>query len=281
MEVNRMKDYYGYQGKVCVVTGASSGIGYAVSEKLLDLGARVYALDIQNLTLPVHKFINVDLGNRDSIDVAFKEIPDKIDKFFGIAGISGQHHDYNTTVVVNFISNKYIGDKYLTERINEDGSIAFVSSVAGIRWIQHIDDVKDVVDANSWDEAVSALRAKNQSIGPLGYRFSKHAINYYMVKLLWKLRDKKVRVNTIMPVGTVTGLVDDFAKTVGGVENLKKLSGIPGRLAEPRDMADPLIFLGSDMASYISGVALSVDYGAEALIQVGLAKDTKNTPIFE
>ena len=40
-----MKDYLGYTGKVCVVTGAASGMGKATAEMLVDLGAMVYALD--------------------------------------------------------------------------------------------------------------------------------------------------------------------------------------------------------------------------------------------
>lgn len=40
-----MKDYFGYQEKVVIVTGASSGMGKATAEMLVDLGAKVYALD--------------------------------------------------------------------------------------------------------------------------------------------------------------------------------------------------------------------------------------------
>ena len=40
-----MKDYFGYQNKNVVVTGASSGMGKATAEMLVDLGAKVYALD--------------------------------------------------------------------------------------------------------------------------------------------------------------------------------------------------------------------------------------------
>ncbi|MCD7808355.1 MAG: hypothetical protein LUH02_03355 [Erysipelotrichaceae bacterium] len=42
-----MKDYFNYEGKVCVVIGASSGMGKATVEFLVELGAIVYALDIQ------------------------------------------------------------------------------------------------------------------------------------------------------------------------------------------------------------------------------------------
>ena len=40
-----MKDYFGYKDKVCVVTGASSGMGKATLEMLVDLGASCYAVD--------------------------------------------------------------------------------------------------------------------------------------------------------------------------------------------------------------------------------------------
>ena len=41
-----MKNYFGYTDKVCVVTGASSGMGKATTEMLVDLGAKVYAIDL-------------------------------------------------------------------------------------------------------------------------------------------------------------------------------------------------------------------------------------------
>ena len=41
-----MKDYFNYSDKICVVTGASSGMGKATVETLVDLGAKVYALDL-------------------------------------------------------------------------------------------------------------------------------------------------------------------------------------------------------------------------------------------
>lgn len=44
-----MKDYFGYQDQVVVVTGAASGMGKATAEMLVDLGAKVYALDCKKL----------------------------------------------------------------------------------------------------------------------------------------------------------------------------------------------------------------------------------------
>ena len=57
-----MKDYFGYQEKVVIVTGASSGMGKATAEILVDLGAKVYALDWNACDVKgIEKFVQVDL----------------------------------------------------------------------------------------------------------------------------------------------------------------------------------------------------------------------------
>ena len=60
-----MKDYFGYQEKVVIVTGASSGMGKATAEMLVDLGAKVYALDWNICDVKgVEKFVHVDLSKK-------------------------------------------------------------------------------------------------------------------------------------------------------------------------------------------------------------------------
>lgn len=59
-----VKDYLGYQGKVCVITGCASGMGLAAAERLIDLGAEVYGMDIKDCKLPMKKFIKTDLGDK-------------------------------------------------------------------------------------------------------------------------------------------------------------------------------------------------------------------------
>ena len=104
-----MKDYFGYQNKNVVVTGASSGMGKATAEMLVDLGAKVYALDWNVCDVNgIEKYVHVDLSKKDSIDQAMKELPEHIDSFFGIAGVSGMKNDFMTTVSIDFIANKYI-----------------------------------------------------------------------------------------------------------------------------------------------------------------------------
>ena len=109
-----MKDYFGYQEKVVIVTGASSGMGKATAEILVDLGAKVYALDWNACDVKgIEKFVQVDLSKKDSINQAMKELPKHVDSFFGIAGVSGMKNDFMTTVSIDFIANKYICEEYL------------------------------------------------------------------------------------------------------------------------------------------------------------------------
>ena len=78
-----MKDYFGYQEKVVIVTGASSGMGKATAEILVDLGAKVYALDWNACDVKgIEKFVQVDLSKKDSINQAMKELPKHVDSFF-------------------------------------------------------------------------------------------------------------------------------------------------------------------------------------------------------
>ncbi len=89
-----MKDYFGYEGKICVVTGASSGMGKAVVEMLVDLKAKVYAIDLNPCSVEgIEKYIKCNLFKKEEIDITLKEIPEHIDSFFGVAGLSGSKTD--------------------------------------------------------------------------------------------------------------------------------------------------------------------------------------------
>lgn len=93
-----MKDYLNYKDKVCVVTGASSGIGNATCKMLVDLGAIVYGIDRNPCEIDgLMQFIQCDLSDKNSIDQAFTSLPNHIDSFFGVAGLSGGRTGYWTT----------------------------------------------------------------------------------------------------------------------------------------------------------------------------------------
>ena len=122
-----MKDYFNYQGKVCVVTGSSNGMGLATTKMLVDLGAKVYAVSRSTTKVEgIEASILCDLSCKEDIDKAFAQLPDHIDCFFGVAGLSGSKTPYLTTFNCDFTANKYITLEYLTKRMSAGGSIVYV-----------------------------------------------------------------------------------------------------------------------------------------------------------
>ena len=262
-----MKDYFGYAGKICVVTGAASGMGKATAEMLVDLGAKVYALDWTTVNIEgIEKYICTDLSQKDSIDKAFEAIPQQIDSFFGIAGVSGAKCDFITTAKIDLISNKYICEEILVNRMSKGGSIAFMTSTGGIGWEKEGNKkvYLPLLKAKGWQASVEVLEKSilRHLPGTLGYPFSKLAMNYYVAQLQKEFASTGIRVNAVLPGSTDTGLKDEFTKMVGGETELLKHCGYAHRLAKSEEMAKPIVFLNSVMASYISGELMIVDYGS-------------------
>ena len=222
-----MKDYFGYQEKVVIVTGASSGMGKATAEILVDLGAKVYALDWNACDVKgIEKFVQVDLSKKDSINQAMKELPKHVDSFFGIAGVSGMKNDFMTTVSIDFIANKYICEEYLIHSMTENGTIAFMTSTGGNGWEKEENKkyYLDAIASVGWDATV-------ESILKTGFQYLPGTLGY------------------------------PFAKLAHGEEGLLSHCGYANRLAYSKEMAGPIVFLNSQMASYASGVLMEVDYG--------------------
>lgn len=270
-----MAEILGYQGKAVVVTGAASGMARALTELLVEAGADVYAIDrVDSPVAGVKASFVGDLSNKESIDETFAKLPATFDAFFGVAGLAGVHNSFIDTMTVNFVANKYITDTYLIERINPGGSVSFVTSAGGLRW--EFEDIRaeltTFVEVEAgWDDLVARTNAFNEQFGGqlpgmMAYMLSKRALNLLVAERVLAFAEKKVRVNAILPSMTSTGMLGDFAEQRGGMDNLKEGStGPAGRLAEAIDMARALLFLGSDLAGFVSGSFLDVDFGMNAL----------------
>lgn len=274
-----MKDLLGYKDKVCVVTGASSGMGKACAEELVALGAKVYALDIAPSQLDgIHKFVKINMGDKASIDEAFVNLPEKIDRFFSFAGVSGEKTTPKVTISINFLGNKYMMDNYLRERIPEKGAVMMCTSVGANRWYSDTNkpELEALVHAQGWEGAEKVLDVICEDL-PAGnaYTYSKRALGYYTTMFACEMVKKKVRVNCLKPGNTRSGLTDEFVERYlrlhpgETIEDYHKTNGLCP-IAEPREMAEPAIFLNSDMASYISGAELIVDYATDAQVLCGI-----------
>ena len=94
-----------------------------------------------------------------------------------------------------------------------------------------------------------------------GYPASKFAVNGLTKSLARELGKDNIRVNAVAPGVTLTDMMKSVPQEV--IEPIIK--GIPlGRIGTPEEVADAFLFLASDMASYITGVILSVDGAARS-----------------
>lgn len=95
----------------------------------------------------------------------------------------------------------------------------------------------------------------------VGYPASKFAVNGLTKSLARELAPFQIRVNAVAPGITNTDMVAALPETM--IQPL--IQTIPlGRIGEPRDIANAFLFLASDLASYITGVVLSVDGAARS-----------------
>ena len=270
-----MKNYFGYEGKICVVTGASSGMGKATVEMLVDLGANVYALDLNPCTINgIKEFIKCDLANKKEIDEAFKKIPEHIDSFIGVAGLSGAKTDYRTTFDCNYTANMYITLNYLKNRMSKGGSIVYCTSTAGLEWKRFKKEQNKVVHAKTWEEVEEVTR-KLASSAPatFAYMYSKRCLSQFACEQAVEFAKLGIRINNVLPASTDTGMKQEFQDMIGSEKELIAQAGLAGRLASPEEMAYPMVFLNSEMSSFISGLDMVVDYTDTCLKTLGLKKN--------
>ena len=274
-EVLFMKEYFGYKDKICVVTGASSGMGEATAKMLVDLGAKVYAIDMNKCKVDwITEFIKCNLANKEEIDEAFKKIPEHIDAFFGVAGLSGAKTDYRTTFDCNYTANMYITLNYLKNRMTKGGAIVYCTSTAGLEWKKFKREQNKVVHSKTWEEVVEKTK-KLAATAPstFAYMYSKRCLSQFACEQAVEFGKKGIRINNVLPGSTNTGMKQEFQDMVGSEEGLIAEAGLAGRLAKSEEMAYPMVFLNSDMASFIVGLDMVVDYADTCLKELKLKKN--------
>jgi len=261
-----MKDFLNYRGKMAVITGCASGMGYATAADLIELGADVYALDIKEVNLPVKKYIPIDLANKDSIEDAARQLPERVDCLFNCAGIPGPPWSTLDVAMVNFVGTRYLTD-ILLPRINFGGAVVSISSKAGVRYRNRMVSIKELLVITDYDEARAWLEA-HEDVND-GYMFSKECLIVYTKWKAPQIAERNVRINCISPSVTETPMMEYFRKLIPKDIMDQHLRGLCGRYPTAEDIAEPLIFINSQMARYISGENVCVDYGLQASAEMG------------
>ncbi|MFB9073395.1 SDR family oxidoreductase [Citricoccus parietis] len=243
-------------------------MGKATATLLTQLGARVYALDINEPDIPVEKYVKINLGSKESIEAALAELPDAIDHVFSCAGIagaiySGRNFSELDVLTINFIGTRHLVDA-LIERLPENGSAAVIASTGGMRWQLrqdlHLEFAKTegFEAGQQWFEAHRDELESNFTGVNFAYMMSKEALIVWMKHRAYELSGKHIRLNSISPAATDTPMAEDFSKNANGLRG-SHVSEV-GRASTPEDQARALVFLNSGLATYVSGQDLQVDY---------------------
>jgi NAD(P)-dependent dehydrogenase (short-subunit alcohol dehydrogenase family) len=254
-----------FEGKRYVVTGAASGIGHAVAERLLAAGADVHCLDRNAPTAAVTRHIEVDLANPRSIDAAIEQLDGTFDGLLNVAGIPGTA-PADLVLAVNSLAVRHLTESFF-DRLAPGGSVVVVSSTAGFGWPMRLEAIRDLLATDTFEEGASWFKANPQQGN--AYNFSKEVSTVYTLSMGLALGEMGFRINAVLPGPVQTPILADFEETMGK-DTLDGLKNLLGRHADPDDIAGVVLFLASDEARWVNGQALAVDGGISGAVASGV-----------
>jgi NAD(P)-dependent dehydrogenase (short-subunit alcohol dehydrogenase family) len=262
-----MEDVLGYRDASVVVTGAASGMGAATAQLLVDLGARVTAIDIKPTDGAVSRYLEVDLRDRGAIEAAVASIDEPVDALFSCAGLPGPPFPELDTVLVNFVGARHLAQQ-LVPKMPSGSSISAISSSAAVGWQDQMETIIQLLTTDGFDEAVDWLEANDEKWSWSGYLFSKWVVDAWVGWWYPDLAARGIRINCINPGPTDTAMMPafhDFATK----EVVDQAVGPIGRYARAEEQAWPLVMLGSPRMSYVAGEVLAVDGGFQGAMHTG------------
>ncbi|HEU0276932.1 MAG TPA: SDR family NAD(P)-dependent oxidoreductase [Rhodanobacteraceae bacterium] len=244
-------------GKTCLVTGAAGSLGAETARLFLHEGAKLLLVDrdaagLERVGLaladPVVAWRAADVTRAADVEACCEEAVARfgpIDVIFsnaGTAGAIGPIADYpegafEATWRVH-VKGAFLFCKYGSPRMADGGSIIITSSVVGLRG-----------DA-----------------GPYGYVSAKHAQVGLMRAVAKELAPRGIRVNTIHPGPVDNAFQSDIEAELGkvlkvnGTDFLNSLIPLQ-RHARAAEIAQSVLYLASDMSSFVTGTTLVVDGG--------------------
>lgn len=241
-----------FRNRTVLVTGGASGIGYAITAKLIEMGARVAVWDVQEKRLAEVAATfgdsvmaqKVDVSDKNAVDVAAAKLFENwgaIDHLVNNAGIIGHRmtvkefdsDELDRVLAVNLKSVFYVSSAYLRHMSENDGrSIIGLSSIAG---------------------------RTGGMVGNIAYATTKGAIASYTYALAKELAPA-VRVNALAPGVIDTEIQKDVFADPASIAKMADLIPLK-RLGTADEVADAAIWLLSPGSAYITGVVLDVSGG--------------------
>ena len=247
------------KGKTSIITGAASGIGKATAIAMSELGSNIVVVDLSSEQCDetveiirskggVAVTCQADVTKEEEVELMIEKTLKtfgQLDVAFNNAGIGGSFKktdeysisEWNQVISVNLTGVWLCMKHQIKEMLKKErGSIINTASVAGLIGM---------------GSAPAYTAAKHGVIG-----ITKNAAIEYA--------KKGIRINAICP-GLVKTAMTDYAESQlpGFLEKTTQLEPI-GRIAQPEEMANAVIWLASDSASYVTGHAMAVDGGLVA-----------------
>ncbi|TFG08271.1 SDR family oxidoreductase [Candidatus Thorarchaeota archaeon] len=247
------------EGKIAIITGVASGIGEATAKLFATEGAVVVGADIdrylgseviENIRemQPESLFVHTDVSEREAVQTLVNSALQLggVDILFNNAGreVVKQLQDttedeWDISMDTN-LKSVYLCCKEVIPHMMEKGQGAIVnnSSVAGL-----IGSFSTVYSATKGG-IIALSRALAIDLGPYG-----------------------IRVNCICPGAIDTPMLDRVMRRQGDIEEVRarRLKGYPlGRFGRSEEVAQAVLFLSSDMSSFVTGEVLVVDGGFSA-----------------
>lgn len=248
--------------KVALITGGAKGIGGAIAERFVEAGAAVSVFDLDGAAAQQHAdqlslkgrviAIQGDVTHEEDASRAVKETVAhfgslnvlvnnvSIDVPGSVVGMTTSAWDEQIAVNVKgaFLLSKYA----IPQMANGGGAIINVSSVCPFM---------------SWT-------------GGIGYETSKAALIGLTRNLAQQYGKDKIRANAVCPGYVNTPLVEEWLKTQPDREQAVRqvVAAHPlRRIGSLREVAEAVLFLASDAASFITGAALEVDGGMSIVLR--------------
>jgi NAD(P)-dependent dehydrogenase (short-subunit alcohol dehydrogenase family) len=258
MVVMMPKQCYGLENKVAVVTGGSRGIGLEVAKALLAENANVIICARKALGLEQALAALGGGPNLNAIQAHIAKEADVEAMFDEIMSLHGRVDLLINNVGMNLLTPGLVDtDLSLWQKIvdtNLNGT--FLCSKRAARIMKNQDGGKIV--------SISSTAAHRAALGMGIYGVAKAGIEMMTRVLAAELAQHNIQVNAVAPSMVKT----DFSKPFWSNDDIHDsiVKTIPlARLAEPEDVVQPVLFLLSAGANYITGQTLMVDGGSTAI----------------
>jgi NAD(P)-dependent dehydrogenase (short-subunit alcohol dehydrogenase family) len=234
------------EGKVCVITGAASGIGAETARLFAEQGGRVVGVDLNPGSegeLPIQADVTDEDQVRDLYAKARQELG-RIDVLFNNAGISPA--DDTSTLETSLDAWQRVQDVNLRS--------VFLCCKHGI---PHLLDT----GGGSVINTASFVAVMGSAVSQASYTASKGGVLALSRELGVELARRGVRVNALCPGPVSTPLLTELFAS-DPEKAARRIVHLPmGRFAEAREIANGALFLASDESSYVTASTFLVDGG--------------------